>query len=118
THIGGDAFADWTSCTSLTIPNSVTHIGGDAFADWTSCTSLTIPNSVTHIGWYAFQNWTSCTSITCLATTPPNVGVMIFYNTNNAPIYVPAESVDAYKTAPNWSTYASRIFAMPLNNMG
>ncbi|WP_109439825.1 leucine-rich repeat protein, partial [Acinetobacter haemolyticus] len=64
THIGGDAFADWTSCTSLTIPNSVTHIGGDAFADWTSCTSLTIPNSVTHIGGDAFADWTSCTSLT------------------------------------------------------
>jgi len=34
-------------------------------------------------------------------------------NTNNCPIYVPSASVNAYKTATNWSTYASRIQAIP-----
>ena len=28
-------------------------------------------------------------------------------------IYVPAESVEAYKTATNWSNYASKIEAIP-----
>jgi hypothetical protein len=32
-----------------------------------------------------------------------------FNQTNNCPIYVPDASVDAYKAAANWSTYASRI---------
>ena len=36
-----------------------------------------------------------------------------FDNTNNCPIYVPAESVSAYQSAPNWSTHASRIQAIP-----
>ena len=32
---------------------------------------------------------------------------------NDCVIYVPAASVDAYKTATNWSNYASKIQAMP-----
>ena len=35
-----------------------------------------------------------------------------FSNTNNCKIYVPDASVAAYKTATNWSSYASRIFSL------
>jgi hypothetical protein len=43
---------------SYTIPNSVNSIGGIAFSNCTSLTSVTIPNSVTSIGNYTFY---SCT---------------------------------------------------------
>jgi len=37
-----------------------------------------------------------------------------FYNNAGGRLfYVPAESVDTYKTAPGWSTYASYIRAIP-----
>lgn len=36
----------------------------------------------------------------------------MFNETNDAPIYVPAGSVDAYKTAEYWSDYADRIQAI------
>ena len=36
----------------------------------------------------------------------------MFDDTNNAPIYVPAESVEAYKSAQYWSDYADRIYAI------
>jgi hypothetical protein len=36
----------------------------------------------------------------------------MFESTNNCPIYVPAESVDAYKTAQYWNDYARRIRAI------
>ena len=53
-------------------------------------------------------------SVTILATTPPTLGGSNTFNdTNNCPIYVPAESVDAYKTATNWSRLADRIQAIP-----
>jgi hypothetical protein len=50
----------------------------------------------------------SLTSITCKATTPPllNVGNNISSVTE---VYVPAESVEAYKTATNWSYYGDKI---------
>jgi hypothetical protein len=41
------------------------------------------------------------------------LGNNAFYNTNNCPIYVPSASVNAYKSASGWSTYASRIQAIP-----
>jgi hypothetical protein len=54
------------------------------------------------------------TSITCNATTPPTLeDAFAFENTDNCPIYVPAESVDTYKAASGWSTYADRIQPIP-----
>ena len=64
TSIGGCAFYDCTSLTSVTIPDSVTSIGNFAFQGCTSLTSVTIPNSVTRIGDWAFYNCTSLTSVT------------------------------------------------------
>jgi hypothetical protein len=51
--------------------------------------------------------------VTVNAITPPTLGSNAFDSTNNCPIYVPAESVNTYKSATNWSTYADRIQAMP-----
>ncbi|MGY3823091.1 leucine-rich repeat protein [Acinetobacter haemolyticus] len=99
--------------TSLVINNSITKININAFTNWLSATSLVIPESVINIGEGVFQNWVSCISIRCLAVVPPVLGTIAFNNTNNAPIYVPAQSVAAYKSAAGWSTYASRIFAIP-----
>ena len=74
---------------------------------------LIIPNGVTTIEDYAFYQCSSLTSITVNATTPPTLdGIDCFDSTNNCPIYVPEESADAYKTATNWSEYASRIQAI------
>jgi len=100
-------------CKNTVIPNSVTSIGNSAFYHCKSLTSITIPNSVTSIGNYAFYYCSSLTSITCNATTPPTLSsTSAFSNTNNCPIYVPSGSVNAYKAATNWSSFASRIQAI------
>jgi len=111
--IGIEAFADCRSLTSVTIPNSVTIIGQTAFYYCTSLTSCTIGSSVASIGSDAFYYCRILTSITVNATKPPILGSRAFDNTNNCPIYVPAASVEAYKTASSWSNYASRIQAIP-----
>jgi hypothetical protein len=64
TAIGGSAFFECSSLTSVTIPNSVTSIGSAAFAGCSSLTSVTIPNSVTSIGNQAFRDCSSLMSIT------------------------------------------------------
>lgn len=110
--IGNSAFSNCNSLESFNIPNSVTEIGDSAFSSCNGLTSMEIPNSVTSIGYGAFAGCNSLTSITCEAITPPTLGDAAFDGTNNCPIYVPSQSVDAYKAATNWSEYASRIQAI------
>lgn len=107
------AFSTCTNLTSIDIPDSVTNIGGDVFLYCLSLTSVTIGSGVTSIGWDAFKDCTSLASVTVNATTPPTLGANAFDNTNDCPIYVPCASVDTYKAASGWSTYASRIEGIP-----
>jgi hypothetical protein len=64
TTIGGYAFGDCTSLTSVSIGNGVTTIGDYAFRYCTSLTSVTIPDSVTSIGNLAFYACNGLTSVT------------------------------------------------------
>lgn len=113
TEISENLFVDCQYLTSVTIPNSITTINNNAFRNCIELISVTIPNQVTTIGRYAFWNCTKLTSITCLAVTPPSIQSNTFYQTTLEAIYVPAESVEAYKTASNWSTFANIIQAIP-----
>ena len=109
TTIRSYAFAFGINKPTIIIPNSVRRIEGYVFYHIIELTTIVIPNSVTFIGLYTFNGCTGLTSVTCLATTPPELGSNVFGDTNNCPIYVPAVSVDAYKSASGWSNYASRI---------
>ena len=110
TTIGDCAFSWCSSLTSVTIGDSVTEIGYAAFSDCSSLTSVTIPDSVTTIEISAFNRCDSLTSVYCKATTPPAGGSNMFSNsTSGRKIYVPMESVEAYKSATYWSSYADDI---------
>ena len=113
TSIGYNAFQGCTSLTSCTISNGVTSIGDSAFYNCRSLKNITIGNNITSIGGNAFNYCNGLESITINATTPPSINYNTLYNTNNCAIYVPAESVDAYKAASTWSTYTDRIQAIP-----
>ena len=111
--IGVDAFWNCRNLETINLSNNLQVIDDLAF-DWCrSLTTITIPSSILSIGRFAFQGCTNLQSITIEATTPPTLGENAFVSTTDYPIYVPAASVSAYKTATNWSTYASRIFAIP-----
>ena len=113
TSIGVGAFGYCSVLTSITIPNGVTSIGEAVFAYCSNLRSATIGGNVTSIGEWAFFDCSSLTSITIKAMTPPTLSnANAFGGTNDYPIYVPAQSVNAYQTATNWSSLASRIQAI------
>ena len=110
TEIGYCTFYDCTSLESVTIGNGVTAIGVGAFYNCTSLTSVAIPDSVTTIGYSAFDDCSSLTSVCCKAITPPaGDDYMFSNNASGRKIYVPMESVEAYKSASYWSEYADDI---------
>ena len=114
TKISNSAFNDCDSLTSVTIPSSVTSIGIQAFSGCDSLASVTIKDGATGIRDYAFYWCEALQSVTVEAIIPPVIGTGVFSrNHPNSVIYVPSESVETYKTATNWSTYASRIQAIP-----
>ena len=84
-----------------------------------SATSVTIPTTVTYdevtyrvtaIGNAAFADCTSLTTVFMQPTTPPTLGDNAFANCDElANIYVPAGTVETYKTTGNWATYKDII---------
>lgn len=115
TYIGDYALCENAKLESIgTLSDELTYIGREAFRnDAKLAGNITIPASVQTIGYKAFWNCGSITSITMLATTPPQMNNESFNGALSYPIYVPADSVDAYKNASNWRNIASRIFAAP-----
>ena len=138
TNVPESAFRDCTSLKSITLPNSITSIGyyaflgcenlktiklptnlktieNCAFYKCTSLASITIPDSVTEIGWKAFYNCHWLGSVYCKATTPPTRGSNVFSEDDyrskpiGCKIYVPRNSVEAYKSAEGWKEYAEDI---------
>ena len=113
TAIAGSTFLGCTSLVFVPIPNSVTSIGSAAFQNCTNLSSITFPNSVTSVGWFLFYGCSNLTSVNILANEVPSAysnGYNSFPASNPGfSIYVPYESVDAYKNTTGWSYYADYI---------
>jgi len=102
------------SLESITIPNTVTTIESYAINSCYSLKTVTIPATVTSIAGNAFQYNYSVEEYHVLPTTPPTMGTQVFGAASQPKvIYVPAASLETYKAASGWSTYASKIEAEP-----
>lgn len=113
TGISNFLFVSCSRLANIKIPNGVTTIGEQAFSGCTTLNRLVFPSGVTAIGRNAFAN-AGFTEVTFKSTTPPTIDKYTIKNFQTyTVIYVPAESVEAYKTADNWSDKASQIQAIP-----
>ena len=107
-EIGDKAFYN-SAIESITIPTGVTKIGRSAFNKSNQLSSVTLPASLKEIGYWAFADCLSLNTIICYAIEPPTISSNTFFGSNpiynNPTIYVPAESVEAYKNAEHWKWF-------------
>ena len=92
-----------TKIKSLVIPNSVKTIGAGAFSFCYNLTSVIIGDGLETLEYGVFFG-THPTSVTCYATTPPTIHEL-FGSGFSTTIYVPASSVNAYKSADYWKEH-------------
>ena len=130
TKIGKHAFGGCSYLKSIIIPNSVTSIEDiDTFLSCYKLKTIEIPNKVTHIKCYkpnvfyidhlvgipdGIMITSDSVSWVCAAVgniisdaiVPPILSAEVLENLNkNIHIYVPKESVDAYKNADGWKEF-------------
>ena len=114
TTIYAYTFNGCSNLTNIEFNGKITHMARYAVFNCKSLTSVTIPNSIIGIEVGCFKGCSKLSSVTVLATTPPTLGTQVFDgNASGRKIYVPSDSVDAYKTATSWSRYASSIEPIP-----
>ena len=111
------AFSNCTKLTSVKLPNSVVCIGERAFYGCSSLTSITLPKKLLTMDIWAFAN-SNLKEVTCLAVTPPHVpqevnekySPLFSQETEeNGTLYVPAASVDAYKSTYGWKGFKNIV---------
>lgn len=133
TNIGQETFSYCRSLKQINIPNSVTSIDRKAFEECTALEEVTIGDAVTSIGYRAFNHCSalkklklgsavssigneafygcdSLVNVMCKATTVPEANNNTFYNCyNQAKLYIPAESVEAYQAHNEWGRFTHMI---------
>ena len=108
TSIRGYAFRGCEALTAVTIPDGVTEIQDFTFAYCYSLKSVTIGKGVTGIKLFAFGRSNNITELTVAATVPPTVKENAFYSVSkNISVYVPKESLAAYKAADGWKEFTN-----------
>lgn len=97
-------------CKNSVIPEGVTTIEQGAFSGCSELTNITIPTTVSKIKWSSFSGCSGLLTLTLLPLEPPTFSYQDLQDSTQCIIYVPAESVDAYKAVSGWLQYADRIF--------
>lgn len=98
---------------SVAIPNNVTHIEALAFDGCRNMTSLHIGSQITFIGGNAFNDCGKLSHIYIEAPDPGKIAItespFMWATYENAELYVPKGSVDAYQNTLPWSKFKNII---------
>ena len=104
-----------SSITSLKLNEGFTVINNMALDYCNLLSYVDLPSTLTKIGGMAFRGTKHLTML-CKAIIPPvleNITLLLI-----KVIYVPNESVDAYKSATEWSNFADRIYPISVYEQG
>lgn len=94
----------------VSIGAGVTSIPAYAFYQNTFCTKFTLGINVVSIASNGLGYLSACNELICLPTTPPTVTADALAGLKTTcVIKVPAASLSAYQTAPNWSAHAAKM---------
>ena len=108
-----DSFKSCKKLVEVNLPDSLTTLDNYAFNICSALVKIELPATLQSIGREAFSYCSSLVKVKCLASVPPTLSSNVFLSANsNLKIYVPDDSVEAYKVATNWSDYATKIFPL------
>lgn len=110
-YVGGQVGGN-TEIKEINIPDSVITIGQSALGSYYGCERLNIGSGIQEIQSNGLNNigaQAETLTFTITAVTPPTWDGKLT-DIDKVNIYVPSESVEAYKAASGWSTYADKIF--------
>lgn len=99
--VGKEAFRECSSLAAIDLGNGVTNIGDNALRE-TVITTLVLPEAVKEVGKKVAEKCKSLTRIECHAVLPPKLDGV---SNNKVELYVPAASIDAYRSAKNWKNF-------------
>ena len=115
---GASLYVKGELISELVIPSDIKVVPPAVFKGCSSINTVRLHKDITEIKSGAFQNCTSITNVYCEAITPPKYRTdafryhSVYYESTkiiNCRIYVPAESVAAYKAADGWKDHAANI---------
>lgn len=131
TVIGDNSFNECTALQTVDIPNSVLKIGGSAFNGCSNLASVKIGDGVQEISYYVFGGCTrlekvvigagmnsigmrtfiDCNQLSSVTVMNPNVPSLVSdgFSSFGANLYVPSQSVDAYKTTDYWKEFSNVV---------
>lgn len=116
-YIEDNAFVN-TGITNVVMPKVKTLSTGTdgyswgCFKDCKQLLTCDFGEYVESIGWGLVLGCNKLLYVIIRTITPPTLAANAFDTGNACPIYVPDDSVESYKSATNWSAYASRIFSL------
>lgn len=104
--------ASFKNCSSLLtfIGIGGVTIGAEAFSGSKKLKAVVFGEGVASFAWRPFRNCSSLAALVLQTAVPPTISELLTEASSSSRVYVPDSSVEAYRSATNWNSYASRIF--------
>lgn len=120
TSLGGNAFNGCAINTlliglklpqdaTISLPNGSSSAGTQNFGKKDALKRIVFSANLKVLPISSFANYSALLRAVFLSVTPPTANNSASFGGTSCTIYVPDEAVDAYKTANNWTGFASRI---------